>query len=804
MKTRLYCAVLLSLILISACSYALEAGVPQQLFSVSDSISMTRFNRPAETESNNHPDVSPDRRYLTVVTSRGILRSNQIESTIWLIKADAVRRFVDGDKTGPAKEEMPRPIATIAAVPDIPTFDSYGAVITDLKWSEDSSKLYFLGSDAHASRRMYEINVRTGKTKPITPVGLGVRQYTIVGSQIAFTAIRSEDEHADHPWLEAAAINQGAGTVTGLGLDEILYPDTGQGDGNGRTFADLWIGSNGRFRHVPDVAPKPTLDVEHYANPLAVSPDRHRVLRLLPIEKADPSWSVYDTKPGFESWRIDPNDASVTSPFYQWRLREYMLVDTKTGKMEPLVRGPHGSSLAEEDASVAVWSKDGTRILVGNVALPMTRGNPEENRRRIHVCALAAVDLPSFQIRCIAFTRDATTVIPSDTPRPLRLQNASFGVSKNDVIANFAWHGRWGQTERYQLRGDVWKLVETVPGDPISGEPLNHLQPKCDGVTLAVKQDLNTPPTLWTSFHGKSRLLWNPNPQLGQMKFGRASLFHWKDTTAYDWEGVLVLPVDYSPGKRYPLVIQTHGYLGSAFVTDGLYPTAMAARPLSSAGFVVLQTDNRPDHFVSPQEALNAIDGWDSAIETLDAEGIIDKKRVGIIGFSRTCWYVEEALIRHPGLFSAATIADGIDNSYMSYRLFAEARPTMAKEYEKIIGAKPVGEGLRTWIDAAPGFHLDQVQTPLRIEAIGPASMLGEWEIYASLRALSKPVDLIYIPAGQHILQKPLDRLASQQGNVDWFRFWLQSYEEPIPAKANQYTRWESMRNGEGKVAGRD
>ena len=84
--------------------------------------------------------------------------------------------------------------------------------------------------------------------------------------------------------------------------------------------------------------------------------------------------------------------------------------------------------------------------------------------------------------------------------------------------------------------------------------------------------------------------------------------------------------------------------------------------------------------------------------------------------------------------------------------------------------------------------------TPLQIQAIGPSSVLAEWEIYASLRQQHKPVDMMYIPGGQHILQKPLDRLASQQGAVDWFRFWLQSYDDGAAAKRAQYDRWRMMR----------
>jgi hypothetical protein len=36
--------------------------------------------------------------------------------------------------------------------------------------------------------------------------------------------------------------------------------------------------------------------------------------------------------------------------------------------------------------------------------------------------------------------------------------------------------------------------------------------------------------------------------------------------------------------------------------------------------------------------------------------------------------------------------------------------------------------------------------------------------------------------------------LISQQGSVDWFRFWLKGDEDRDPAKAEQYVRWREMR----------
>jgi hypothetical protein len=40
-----------------------------------------------------------------------------------------------------------------------------------------------------------------------------------------------------------------------------------------------------------------------------------------------------------------------------------------------------------------------------------------------------------------------------------------------------------------------------------------------------------------------------------------------------------------------------------------------------------------------------------------------------------------------------------------------------------------------------------------------------------------------------------LERLESQQGDVDWFRFWLQGYVDPDPSKRGQYRRWAKLGN---------
>jgi len=85
------------------------------------------------------------------------------------------------------------------------------------------------------------------------------------------------------------------------------------------------------------------------------------------------------------------------------------------------------------------------------------------------------------------------------------------------------------------------------------------------------------------------------------------------------------------------------------------------------------------------------------------------------------------------------------------------------------------------------------VRAPLLLLQPGAPSVFANWEPYAALRYLKKPVELIMLQTGTHVMTNPSQRLASETSNVDWFRFWLQDYEDPDPSKADQYHRWERL-----------
>jgi dipeptidyl aminopeptidase/acylaminoacyl peptidase len=258
------------------------------------------------------------------------------------------------------------------------------------------------------------------------------------------------------------------------------------------------------------------------------------------------------------------------------------------------------------------------------------------------------------------------------------------------------------------------------------------------------------------------------------------------------------LPSDYVSTRRYPLVIQTHGYEPNKFFADGIYTTGSGGRALAAQGMIVLQMGQSRKHADTPTEGQFQIEAFEGAIRKLESEGMVDRNRVGVIGFSFTVFHVLYALTHQPDLFSVASITDGDDLSYWLYLLWTDI--PWAQQYAEQMngGAKPFGrEGLLTWAESAPGFNLERVRAPLLISCLEKGTLVGSWDIYGGLRTLGKPVDLVWLRKedAPHVLVQPRHRYLSQQEAVDWYDFWLNGHEDNDPAKLAKYTRWRKLRD---------
>ncbi|WP_263353432.1 alpha/beta hydrolase family protein [Acidicapsa acidisoli] len=762
----------------------------EHLFSVKDDIAMRRFSDPHPEHGIPGSEIarkSPDGRYVVVVTTKGLLASDQIESDISVFDVEQVAAFL---KTDSVHAPSPRLIAKIVSFPHRAPVEEYAPVIQDLSWSPDKTSVYFKGESPTGAYQLYEARLDGSGFQTLTPANISVNRFDVVKETIVYSASRAGVGRTPHGDI----INTDAQRLTGYSLEDVLFP----GEMNSlapETFTlSVLHRAHGRWvtNHLPQYSLQEIPTMSHLF-PFAVSPRADQLIALTPVSSIPVAWKGYDPASGYENLRMNGNVPGRTSVDNLLRPERYSLINLMNGRSIALFDAPNARILGYYDRNRLAWAADGKRVLLTNTFLSADTVSAQSNTP----CAVASVDLPSLQTSCLFFEDKGQQ--PSDK----HVLDVSFGTDDNEALVLLRNGPNEQIFQRYRRENGHWYLLSSSHFNAItnrlhelaSPEKLEH-----EELQVSVRQGYNDPPMLWASnlTTGKLRQLWDPNPQFTHIRFGEAASYNWKDSTGREWNGVLVKPVGYMSGQRYPMVLQMYSFTEDEFVTDGVAPSAFAARHLASAGFVVLQIKKKPST-LSEADPQTHLEGYRSAIETLDKAGLIDPSRVGVVGFSWTCWYVVNALIKDPKLFAAATIADGLDNSYMQYILFDG---DIQRQMDTIRGTSPFGNGLKRWVEEAPGFNLDKVETPVRIEAINPLSVLQEWELYTSLRLQHKSVDLIYFPEGTHIHQKPLERLESQQGNVDWLRFWLQGYEDPDPAKHDQYEVWRHLKNTHADSSG--
>ena len=316
------------------------------------------------------------------------------------------------------------------------------------------------------------------------------------------------------------------------------------------------------------------------------------------------------------------------------------------------------------------------------------------------------------------------------------------------------------------------------------------------------------------------------NPQVDSLLLPRIEDMTWLTSTGYQAKGVLMLPPDYDPRRRYPLVIENGSILyQGGFVCDaGVEHVSSFARGLLADSGVIYLVRSWPgiDDWKNnyyPKgypgqigEAAFQLDLVESAIRYLDSRRMIDTGKIGLIGFSRGGWYTEYALMHSHINFAAATATDNILYSLGEYWLFYDEGGMYLDE--GMYGGAPYGAGLANWLKYSISFNLDKIHTPLMMEEMGygekhddparpPRYLAKHFEEYVGLNRLGKPVELYYYPLEQHQVDHPMARIAALQRNIDWYRFWLQGYERPNAEDPDQYKRWEhfkALRDAECKA----
>lgn len=770
-------SVLIVMILAAACGPTCESlarAAELRRFTIRDSIEISYFVRPVLWTVNQDPPSepipSPDGQHFLLVTQKGILATNKIESSIWIFECKAIDDFLAGK---PPAKPQPTRIASFAATSNTP-------VVSDVRWLDDSRHVAFLGKRANEDNaQLYVVDTRTSAVAQLTHAKFPVSAYDIRGSTIAYTTF---DEIADPSATRDEFLD-----VTGKTIWNLLWRIPSIKDRD-----ESWLLAVPNTLHVVRRGRELTVPFRFEGHPLrlyfpvlSLSPNERSLATVAPVFDVPLTWKAYQARFGYEDLVMVPGDKTSPDPENNWKASQFVNIDLRTGVARPLIDAPAGRSVFQVFAPTkAIWSPDSESILLSNTFLPLRVAGGADDTERSSSPAAVSINLANHAVHLIEhFPQPARGRSPVQ-----HVSDVVWNTGTNTVEVRYASSPDnvsvpFGQTYRWMNSG--WNYIQNVD---------DHRQ-----IMRSIYQDLNRAPVLRRDIPDRRAevVIWDPNTQLASIALGKASLYEWKDRDGASRKGILVLPPDYTPGQRYPLVIQTHGFESQKFFADGIYTTGSGGRALCGRGIIVLQTEQYSKSGDDRHDAEIEIEAFRSAIQKLAGDGLVDPQRVGVIGFSFTVYHTLYAITHYPDLFAAASITDGNDLSYWLYLLWTDIPVAQEMAENANGGVKPFGkEGLLKWQESAPGFNLERTQSPLLISCLEKGTLVATWDIYSALRTLRKPVEMVWLKKedAPHVLVEPRHRYLSQELAVDWFDFWLNDHEDPNPTKVAQYAKWRELR----------
>jgi len=706
---------------------------------VRDGIEMTEFGDEAYltgmAAEHQIATFSPDGDRFVFVLKNGNLQKNTNDYQLVLFTTD-----------GSIRPRGPTVLVSLSSSSNRPG-------IQEVRWL-NNHKLAFLGENKDETQQLYTIDCDSKELHRITnhPTSLLHYDMTMDEGELGFAV-----EIPKTSIVGEEAIHKGI-IVTTQPLTDLIAR---QNDRALHTQANLFL-----KRKTDTAARQILVGAKTFGSDMWIAPNGTHVVFKSLVEHVPESWKKYD----------DPILQSVHS-FVQ-----YEILDTTTGRSHPLIDAPlRGGTISE-----IVWSPDNQFVVVSQTYLPFdTPGESERDLRsnsyvvQVYIPSGEIVPIAPKNLKLLGWNAATRTIICRTTDR---WGGVNGTLSSNREIE--------GEVIGYRLVEHGWQAVSIERSDLEGNRKIDVL----------LEEDVNIPPKVFVVDResGQKSLLLDLNPQFAALKFGRVEDISFTNRNGKEIRAGLYHPPDEIPGNRYPLVIQTHGWFPKRFwIRGGPLATGYAAQALAARGIVVIQLEEDLENLYSLREMQTESANYESAIDHLDATGLIDRHKVGIVAFSQTGAGVGYALTHSDYNFAAASMDSTADYSYFYYLALMNflSGAGLESRVEGYYGGPPYQNNFSSWLKNSLGFNIDKIRTPIRLQANGPADLTFIWESFVGLRRIRRPVELIYLPEAPHNVVKPSDQFISQQGNLDWFCFWLKGEEDHDAAKAEQYGRWHELRD---------
>lgn len=318
-----------------------------------------------------------------------------------------------------------------------------------------------------------------------------------------------------------------------------------------------------------------------------------------------------------------------------------------------------------------------------------------------------------------------------------------------------------------------------------------------DGAWVAfTKSDTEHPSDVYVanlSSFGDAKKLTNHNPQAENFSFGKGEVISWKSKDGMDVEGLLIYPVNYEAGKRYPLVTLVHG--GPAGVWTESFPGGHGnyGHVWAGKGWAVFYPNVRGSSAYGEKFLLSNVRDWgggdfqdiQTGIDHLIAKGLADPDKLAQSGWSyggyMTAWTITQT-----NRFKAAMVGAGLTNMFSMY-----STNDLQRTLEGYFGAEPWND-TDVYSKASAMTHIKRAKTPTLImhgaeDKRVPVAQAQE--LYMGLRKNNVPVEMVLYPRQGHGLQEPKHQLDKMRREYAWFSKHVLGVETPeAPPKKDEAT----------------
>lgn len=211
-----------------------------------------------------------------------------------------------------------------------------------------------------------------------------------------------------------------------------------------------------------------------------------------------------------------------------------------------------------------------------------------------------------------------------------------------ETILYYSGEGVWSTISLQKIAGGDREIILDAKTTPVTFRDASFTKDFQYAAFAGSSPKIPADLFYWEVGAGQVKQLTDLNPWLPEKKLGEQAVINYKARDNLEIEGLLIYPVDYRQGQRYPLIVIVHGGPESHYFNSWVTRYSEPGQVLAGKGYAVFYPNYRASTGYGVRFALQGyqdaagkeFDDIADGIKFLDLQGIADPDRVGLGGGS--------------------------------------------------------------------------------------------------------------------------------------------------------------------------